>query len=897
MRPFAVVSSTRLPTRAAVSVEEPMKSAEIREAFLRFFEEQGHTRVASSSLIPGNDPTLLFTNAGMNQFKDCFLGQEKRAYTRAVSSQKCVRAGGKHNDLENVGYTARHHTFFEMLGNFSFGDYFKRDAITYAWTFLTSDKWLNLPKEKLWVTVYATDDEAYDIWTKEIGVPAERMVRIGDNKGAPYASDNFWTMGDTGPCGPCTEIFYDHGADIWGGPPGSPEEDGDRYIEIWNNVFMQFNRTADGVLHPLPAPSVDTGMGLERVSAVLQQVHSNYEIDLFQNLLSAAAKAIGCSNDNQASLKVVADHIRSCGFLIADGVLPSNEGRGYVLRRIIRRACRHGNKLGAKGSFFYQIVAALVAEMGEAFPELKSQQAHIERVLKAEEEQFAKTLEQGLRILEQDLAQLQGDVVPGDVVFKLYDTYGFPMDLTADIARERELTIDEAGFEREMDAQRERARSASAFGMDYNSLVKVDTATDFLGYTTTEGQAKVIALYKDGQVVEQLGEGEQGVVILDRTPFYAESGGQVGDSGYLQAGAVRFDVRDTTKTGGAFLHHGVVASGALSVGAEVEAKVDADVQHATSLNHSATHLLHEALRQVLGDHVQQKGSLVDSQRLRFDFSHFEAVKPEQIKALEDIVNREVRRNTEVLTEVTDIETAKCKGAMALFGEKYGDTVRVLSMGGDFSVELCGGIHAKRTGDISLFKIISEGGVASGVRRIEAVTGAAALAYLNAAEEQVKEAAQLVKGNRDNLIDKLSAVLERNRQLEKQLEQLQAKAASAAGDDLSNAAVEVKGAKVLAARLDGQDGKALLALVDQLKNKLGHAVILLGSEHEGKVVLVAGVTKDLSSQLKAGDLMKQAAATVGGKGGGRPDMAQGGGVDVAALDQALALAVPFAEQGL
>ncbi|MDH0300349.1 MULTISPECIES: alanine--tRNA ligase [unclassified Pseudomonas] len=874
-----------------------MKSAEIREAFLRFFEEQGHTRVASSSLIPGNDPTLLFTNAGMNQFKDCFLGQEKRAYTRAVSSQKCVRAGGKHNDLENVGYTARHHTFFEMLGNFSFGDYFKRDAITFAWNFLTSDKWLNLPKEKLWVTVYASDDEAYDIWTKEVGVPAERMVRIGDNKGAPYASDNFWTMGDTGPCGPCTEIFYDHGPDIWGGPPGSPEEDGDRYIEIWNNVFMQFNRTADGVLHPLPAPSVDTGMGLERISAVMQHVHSNYEIDLFKSLLAAAAQAIGCGNDDQPSLKVVADHIRSCGFLIADGVLPSNEGRGYVLRRIIRRACRHGNKLGAKGSFFHKIVAALVAEMGEAFPELKSQQAHIERVLKTEEEQFAKTLEQGLRILEQDLAQLQGKVVPGDVVFKLYDTYGFPMDLTADIARERELTIDEAGFEREMEAQRERARSASAFGMDYNSLVKVDTATDFLGYEATEGQGKVIALYKDGQAVDQLGEGEAGVVVLDRTPFYAESGGQVGDTGYLQAGAVRFDVRDTTKTGGAFLHHGMVASGALIVGTPVEARVDAEVQHATSLNHSATHLLHEALRQVLGEHVQQKGSLVDSQRLRFDFSHFEAVTPEQIKALEDIVNREVRKNTPVETELTDIETAKAKGAMALFGEKYGDTVRVLSMGGDFSVELCGGIHAKRTGDISLFKIISEGGVASGVRRIEAITGAAALAYLNTAEAQVKEAAQLVKGNRDNLIDKLSAVLERNRQLEKQLEQLQAKAASAAGDDLSNAAVEVKGAKVLAARLDGQDGKALLALVDQLKNKLGHAVILLGSEHEGKVVLVAGVTKDLSGQLKAGDLMKQAAAAVGGKGGGRPDMAQGGGVDVAALDKALALAVPFAEQGL
>ncbi|QXI27330.1 alanine--tRNA ligase [Pseudomonas vanderleydeniana] len=874
-----------------------MKSAEIREAFLRFFEEQGHTRVASSSLIPGNDPTLLFTNAGMNQFKDCFLGQEKRAYTRAVSSQKCVRAGGKHNDLENVGYTARHHTFFEMLGNFSFGDYFKRDAITFAWTFLTSDKWLNLPKEKLWVTVYASDDEAYDIWTKEVGVPAERMVRIGDNKGAPYASDNFWTMGDTGPCGPCTEIFYDHGADIWGGPPGSPEEDGDRYIEIWNNVFMQFNRTADGVLHPLPAPSVDTGMGLERISAVLQHVHSNYEIDLFQSLLSASAKAIGCANDNQASLKVVADHIRSCGFLIADGVLPSNEGRGYVLRRIIRRACRHGNKLGAKGSFFYQIVAALVAEMGEAFPELKSQQAHIERVLKAEEEQFAKTLEQGLKILEQDLAELKGTIVPGDVVFKLYDTYGFPMDLTGDIARERNLTLDEAGFEREMEAQRERARSASSFGMDYNSLVKVDVATEFTGYSATSGSAKVVALYKEGQSVNVLNEGEEGVVVLDRTPFYAESGGQVGDCGYLKAAAGRFDVRDTTKTGGAFLHHGVLAQGSLLVGAEVEAQVAAEVRQATSLNHSATHLLHAALRQVLGEHVQQKGSLVDSQRLRFDFSHFEAIKPEQIKALEDIVNAEIRKNSVVETEETDIDTAKKKGAMALFGEKYGDTVRVLSMGGDFSVELCGGIHANRTGDISLLKIVSEGGVASGVRRIEAVTGAAALAYLNAAEEQLKEAANLIKGNRDNLIDKLSAVLERNRLLEKQLEQLQAKAASAAGDDLSAQAQDVKGVKVLAARLDGQDGKALLALVDQLKNKLGRAVILLGSVHEEKVVLVAGVTKDLTGQLKAGDLMKQAAAAVGGKGGGRPDMAQGGGTDASALDAALALTAPFVEQGV
>ncbi|MGU3345668.1 alanine--tRNA ligase [Pseudomonas monsensis] len=872
-----------------------MKSAEIREAFLRFFEEQGHTRVASSSLIPGNDPTLLFTNAGMNQFKDCFLGQEKRAYTRATSSQKCVRAGGKNSDLENVGYTARHHTFFEMLGNFSFGDYFKHDAITFAWTFLTGV--LKLPKEKLWVTVYASDDEAYDIWTKEIGVPVERMIRIGDNKGAPYASDNFWTMGDTGPCGPCTEIFYDHGDHIWGGPPGSPEEDGDRYIEIWNNVFMQFNRTADGVLHPLPAPSVDTGMGLERISAVMQHVNSNYDIDLFKNLLKASAEAIGCENGDQSSLKVVSDHIRSCGFLIADGVLPSNEGRGYVLRRIIRRACRHGNKLGATGSFFYKIVAALVAEMGEAFPELKKQQSNIERVLKAEEEQFSKTLEHGLKILEQDLLELKGTVVPGDVVFKLYDTYGFPMDLTADIARERGLTVDEVGFEREMEAQRVRARSASSFGLDYNTLVKVDVATEFTGYKDTSGSAKIVAIYKDGQSVDVLNEGEEAVIVLNQTPFYAESGGQIGDCGFLQVGSARFDVRDTTKTGGAFLHHGVLDSGSLTIGAPVETHVDAEVRHATSLNHSATHLLHAALRQVLGEHVQQKGSLVDSQRLRFDFSHFEAIKPEQIKALEDIVNAEIRKNSAVETEETDIETAKQKGAMALFGEKYGDNVRVLSMGGDFSVELCGGIHANRTGDIGLLKIISEGGVASGVRRIEAVTGAAALAYLNAAEEQLKEAANLVKGSRDNLIDKLSAVLERNRALEKQLEQLQAKAASAAGDDLSNSAVDVKDVKVLAARLDGQDGKALLALVDQLKNKLGRAVILLGSVHEEKVVLVAGVTKDLTGQLKAGDLMKQAAAAVGGKGGGRPDMAQGGGVDAGALDGALALTVPFVEQGL
>ncbi|MBK3747590.1 alanine--tRNA ligase [Stutzerimonas balearica] len=874
-----------------------MKSAEIREAFLRFFEEKGHTRVASSSLIPANDPTLLFTNAGMNQFKDCFLGLEKRAYTRATTSQKCVRAGGKHNDLENVGYTARHHTFFEMLGNFSFGDYFKRDAIHYAWEFLTSDKWLKLPKEKLWVTVYATDDEAYDIWTKEVGVPAERMVRIGDNKGAPYASDNFWAMGDTGPCGPCTEIFFDHGEHIWGGPPGSPEEDGDRYIEIWNNVFMQFNRTADGVLHPLPAPSVDTGMGLERISAVLQHVNSNYEIDLFQSLLNAAADAIGCRNEGQASLKVVADHIRSCGFLIADGVTPSNEGRGYVLRRIIRRACRHGNKLGAKGAFFHKIVAALVAEMGDAFAELRQQQAHIERVLRNEEEQFAKTLEQGLRILEQDLASLEGSVIPGAVVFKLYDTYGFPVDLTNDIARERNLTLDEAGFEREMEAQRERARSASAFGMDYNSLVKIEGETEFRGYQTTRDAGKVVALFKEGMSVQKLTAGEEGVVVLDRTPFYAESGGQVGDCGYLAAEGVRFDVRDTTKAGAAFLHHGVLDSGSLEVGAQIEAVVDDSVRQSTALNHSATHLLHAALRKLLGEHVSQKGSLVDSQRLRFDFSHFEAIRPEQIKALEDLVNAEIRRNTAVEIEETDIDTAKSKGAMALFGEKYGDTVRVLTMGGGFSVELCGGTHVARTGDIGLFKIISEGGVAAGVRRIEAVTGAAALAYLNQAEEQLREAAGLVKGSRDNLLDKLAGVLERNRQLEKELEQLKAKAASAAGDDLAGSAIDVGGVRVLAARLDGLDGKALLALVDQLKNKLGSAVILLGGAQEDKVVLVAGVTQDLTTRFKAGELMKQAAAAVGGKGGGRPDMAQGGGTDVGALDDALALAAKFVEQGL
>ena len=872
-----------------------MKSAEIREAFLRFFEEKGHTRVASSSLVPADDPTLLFTNAGMNQFKDCFLGLEKRAYTRATSSQKCVRAGGKHNDLENVGYTARHHTFFEMLGNFSFGDYFKRDAIHYAWEFLTSEQWLNLPSEKLWVTVYATDDEAYDIWTKEVGVPTERMIRIGDNGGAPYASDNFWAMGDTGPCGPCTEIFFDHGEHIWGGPPGSPEEDGDRYIEIWNNVFMQFNRTADGVLHPLPAPSVDTGMGLERISAVMQHVNSNYEIDLFQNLLKGAAEAIGCAQDNQASLKVVADHIRSCSFLIADGVLPSNEGRGYVLRRIIRRACRHGNKLGASDTFFHRIVPALVAEMGEAFPELKTQQAHIERVLKTEEEQFARTLEQGLRILEQDLASLKGSEIPGDIVFKLYDTYGFPMDLTGDIARERDLSIDEAGFEAAMDAQRERARAASQFGLDYNQLVKVDTDTLFEGYDSTAGSAQIISLLRDGQAVDVLAEGETGVVVLDRTPFYAESGGQVGDTGYLSGAGVRFDVRDTTKAGGAHLHHGVVVNGSLAVGTSIKAVVDDSIREATKANHSATHLLHAALRQVLGEHVQQKGSLVDSQRLRFDFSHFEPIRAEQLQQLERLVNQQIRSNSAVEIEVTDIETAKAKGAMALFGEKYGDQVRVLTMGGGFSVELCGGTHVSRTGDIGLFKITSEGGIASGVRRIEAITAEAALNWVNDAEEQLRQAAQLLKGNRDNLLSKLSAALERSQQLEKDLQQLKAKAASAAGNDLAGEAQQLGGMQVLVKRVDGVDGKGLLALIDQLKNKLGSAVILLGGELDGKVVLVAGVTSDLTARVKAGDLIRNTAQAVGGKGGGRPDMAQGGGTDVAALDAALASAADWVAQ--
>lgn len=871
-----------------------MKSAAIREAFLRFFEEKGHTRVASSSLIPANDPTLLFTNAGMNQFKDCFLGLDKRAYTRAVSSQKCVRAGGKHNDLENVGYTARHHTFFEMLGNFSFGDYFKQDAIAYAWEFLTSPKWLAIPKERLWVTVYATDDEAYGLWKDQIGVPAERIIRIGDNKGAKYASDNFWAMGDTGPCGPCTEIFYDHGADVAGGPPGSPDEDGDRYIEIWNNVFMQFNRTADGVLHPLPAPSVDTGMGLERISAVMQHVHSNYEIDLFQQLLEAAAKAIGCKNEGQASLKVVADHIRSCSFLIADGVLPSNEGRGYVLRRIIRRACRHGNKLGANGAFFYKIVPALVAEMGVAFPELKAQQAAIERALHNEEEQFSKTLEQGLKLLEQALAELDGStVIPGKVVFKLYDTYGFPDDLTGDIARERGLTLDSAGFESAMAEQRARSQEAGKFDLDYNSLIKVDTDTVFTGYDATTGEGTVVALFRGADKVEALNEGEKGIVVLDTTPFYGESGGQVGDTGYLTNTSLRAEVKDTTKASGAHLHHVLVTQGSLTLGSKVNAAIDNDLRAASKRNHSATHLMHAALRQVLGTHVQQKGSLVCADYLRFDFSHGEAIKPDELDRIEAIVNAQIIGNAAVQAEVMAIADAKAKGAMALFGEKYGDSVRVLTMGSEnFSIELCGGTHVARTGDIGLFKITSEGGVASGVRRIEAKTGFGALAYVHQEEAVLADVAQQVRGSRAQVAEKVRALADHAKALEKELDRLKQKLAASAGDELLASAVDIKGVKVLAARLEGVDAKALRDTMDQLRNKLGHSVVALAAVADGKISLVVGVSQDLITKVKAGELVGNLAAQVGGKGGGRPDMAQAGGTDVSQLAAALASVTEF-----
>lgn len=871
-----------------------MTSAEIREAFLRYFESQGHTRVASSSLVPANDPTLLFTNAGMNQFKDCFLGLEKRDYVRATSSQKCVRAGGKHNDLDNVGYTARHHTFFEMLGNFSFGDYFKRDAIKFAWDFLTGEEWLALPKDKLYATVYHTDDEAFEIWNKEVGLDASRIIRIGDNKGGQYASDNFWAMGDTGPCGPCSEIFFDHGDHIWGGLPGTPEEDGDRFIEIWNNVFMQFNRTADGVLHALPAPSVDTGMGLERISAVLQHVNSNYEIDLFQHLLKNAAEIIGLDTskieadaaannklvDYPSSLKVVADHARSCSFLIADGVNPSNEGRGYVLRRIIRRAVRHGNKLGATGSFFYKMLQPLIEVMGEAYPELAIHRARIEAQLLKEEEQFAKTLEQGLKVLEGELAHLEGNVIPGETVFKLYDTYGFPADLTADIARERDLTIDEAGFEKEMAAQRQRARDAGKFAIDYNSIVNVEGETQFDGYDLTQGQGQIIALYKDGEQVDEVHEGDEALIVLNQTPFYAESGGQIGDTGLFKNDTGIFEVQDTKKSGGAFVHQGIVTMGSLKAAQIVEAIVKADIRAATARNHSATHLLHAALRQVLGAHVQQKGSLVASDILRFDFANDQPVTFEQLQQVERLVNREVIANTLVSTELLDIESAKAKGAMMLFGEKYGDHVRVLSMGSvieekNFSIELCGGIHVKRTGDIGLFKITSEGGVAAGIRRIEAVTGTKAVEVIQKADADIQSINGLLKAQNHQTVEKVEATVETAYQLQKQIEQLNQKLANFQASELLNQVETIAGRSTLITTVQNMDAKALRHLHDGIKSKLEHAVIVLAGVEGDKVSLIASVAKDFTNTIKAGDIIKHLATELGGKGGGKPDLAQGG----------------------
>ncbi|EBC5053575.1 alanine--tRNA ligase [Salmonella enterica] len=861
-------------------------TAEIRQAFLDFFHSKGHQVVASSSLVPNNDPTLLFTNAGMNQFKDVFLGLDKRNYSRATTSQRCVRAGGKHNDLENVGYTARHHTFFEMLGNFSFGDYFKHDAIQFAWELLTGENWFALPKERLWVTVYETDDEAYEIWEKEVGIPRERIIRIGDNKGAPYASDNFWQMGDTGPCGPCTEIFYDHGDHIWGGPPGSPEEDGDRYIEIWNIVFMQFNRQADGTMEPLPKPSVDTGMGLERIAAVLQHVNSNYDIDLFRTLIEAVAKVTGATDLGNKSLRVIADHIRSCAFLVADGVLPSNENRGYVLRRIIRRAVRHGNMLGAKETFFYKLVGPLIEVMGSAGEELKRQQAQVEQVLKTEEEQFARTLERGLALLDEELAKLQGDTLDGETAFRLYDTYGFPVDLTADVCRERNIKVDEAGFEAAMEEQRRRAREASGFGADYNAMIRVDSASEFKGYDHLELNGKVTALFVDGKAVEAINAGQEAVVVLDQTPFYAESGGQVGDKGELKGAGFSFAVDDTQKYGQAIGHLGKLSAGALKVGDAVQADVDEARRARIRLNHSATHLMHAALRQVLGTHVAQKGSLVSDKVLRFDFSHNEAMKPSEIRQVEDLVNAQIRRNLPIETNIMDLDAAKAKGAMALFGEKYDERVRVLSMG-DFSTELCGGTHASRTGDIGLFRIISESGTAAGIRRIEAVTGEGAMATVHAQSDRLNDIAHLLKGDSQNLGDKVRAVLERTRQLEKELQQLKDQAAAQESANLSSKAVDLNGVKLLVSELAGIEPKMLRTMVDDLKNQLGSTVIVLATVVEGKVSLIAGVSKDVTDRVKAGELIGMVAQQVGGKGGGRPDMAQAGGTDAAALPAALA----------
>jgi len=853
-----------------------MTSNELRQAFLDFFSDHGHEVVASSPLVPGNDPTLLFTNAGMVQFKDVFLGDDKRSYSTAASSQRCVRAGGKHNDLENVGYTARHHTFFEMLGNFSFGDYFKREAIQYAWDFLTGT--LGLPEERLWVTVFEDDDDAADIWLNDMKVSPNRFSRLG-------AKDNFWAMGDTGPCGPCSEIFFDHGEEVPGGPPGSPDEDGDRYVEIWNLVFMQFDRSADGEMTPLPKPSVDTGMGLERIAAVMQQVHSNYQIDLFANLIQAIADVLGVKNDGSSSLNVIADHIRACSFLIVDGVLPGNEGRGYVLRRIIRRAIRHGKKLGTDGLFFNKLVAPLVNEMGDAYPELAKSQAHVEKVLAKEETRFAETLDQGMEILEAAIGELDGKQLPGDVVFKLYDTYGFPVDLTADVARERELTIDQAGFEAAMQGQRDKAKAASKFSAISGDALKTDAKTAFLGYDGTEGECDIVALFKDGESVDELAVGDEGAVILASTPFYAESGGQIGDKGILVIDGKLFRVDDTQKSGDANVHFGTVEQGAFGVGDSIEAVVDADRRQAIRLNHTATHLMHAALRNVLGDHVTQKGSLVAPDRLRFDFSHYEGVTPEQLQEIEDIVNAEIRKNIAADTDLMSYDEAIESGAMALFGEKYGDKVRVLRLG-DFSVELCGGTHVERTGDIGVFKITHEGGVASGVRRIEAVTGQGALEWIDANQRTLGNLAGMLRSTPDAAAAKVEQLLKRTKDLEKELAAAKQALVTGQATDHSDAVEEIAGIKVLAMRMDGADAKTLRDAVDKFKDKLQSAIVVLGSVDDGKVRLAAGVTKNNTDKIRAGDLIKPVAEQVGGKGGGRPDFAQAGGTDASKLDQAL-----------
>ena len=862
-------------------------TAAIRKAFLDYFERNGHASVASSSLVPGNDPTLLFTNAGMVQFKDVFLGTEERDYQRATSSQRCVRAGGKHNDLENVGFTARHHTFFEMLGNFSFGDYFKREAIGYAWEFLTQV--LKLPKERLWVTVHVSDDEAARIWIKDIGVDPKRLSRLDE--------DNFWQMGDTGPCGPCSEIFYDHGEDVPGGPPGSEDDDLDRYIEIWNLVFMQYERSADGAMKPLPKPSIDTGMGLERIAAVMQGVHSNYEIDIFDALIKAAAEATGTSDLGNQSLRVLADHIRSCAFLIVDGVLPSNEGRGYVLRRIIRRALRHGHKLGVSEPFFYRLVAPLVAQMGEAYPELSRGQQRVEKALREEELQFAKTLDRGLAVLEEALAGLKETVIPGELIFRLYDTYGFPVDLTNDIARERHYSLDLEGYEHCMDAQRQRARAASHFEVDYTNKLELEGETAFIGYDMLEGEARVLALFREGEPVTSVQTGDEAVVVLDATPCYGESGGQVGDRGLLLAAGLRVDITDCKKQGDNHLHIGQVHSGDLKVGASVRVAVDAQARAATAQNHSATHLLHAALRQRLGDHVNQQGSLVDAQRLRFDFSHGQALTFQELADIEALVNAEIWRNTPVQSEEMSMEAALERGAMALFGEKYGDTVRVLTMGNQFSVELCGGTHVRRTGDIGLIKIVSESGIAAGIRRVEALTGAAALAYYRELESRFDRVTAILKTRREGAEEKARQLVEENKQLQKQLETLKVKLASSSSGDILDGVKTIGDVSVLAAVVDGADAKTLRDMADQIKSRIGSGVVMLATIDDNKVALIAGVTKDLTHNIKAGDLMRFVARQVGGKGGGRPDMAQGGGTDVAALPAAVDAVYPWVKENL